>query len=158
MLNYSLLQHYHHSTWELGSTDTWDCMIGFGWKLVIFLHNLFIIVATLRYAAVMVFVQTSYGCSLVTPLSCEASKNQILLELKYITYFPFSTDPLNINPDHRGINLENCKQACLKNCSCNTAIYNSSNHVENYYLQSNIFSLMSIDEEMYTYFKVYITV
>ena len=100
----------------------------------------------------------SYGCSLVTPLSCEASKNQILLELEYITYFPFSTDPLNINPDHHRINLESCKQACLKSCSCNAAIYNSSNRVENCYLQSKIFSLMSIDEEMDIYFKVYITV
>ena len=33
------------------------------------------------------------GCSLVTPLSCEASKNHILLELQNITYFPFSKYP-----------------------------------------------------------------
>ncbi|KAK4584058.1 hypothetical protein RGQ29_021979 [Quercus rubra] len=34
--------------------------------------------------------QPNLGCSLVTPLSCKASKNHILLELKNITYFPFS--------------------------------------------------------------------
>ena len=44
-----------------------------------------------------------------TPLPCEASKNQILLELENITDFPFSTEPLNIHPVHRGINLESCK-------------------------------------------------
>ena len=100
----------------------------------------------------------SLGCSLVTPLSCEASKYQILLEFKNITYFPFSTDPLIINPDHRGINLESCKQACLKNCSCKAAIYNSSNLVGNCYLQSQVFSLMSVVEEKDPYFKVYIKV
>ncbi|KAK7853668.1 hypothetical protein CFP56_035168 [Quercus suber] len=32
--------------------------------------------------------QPDRGCSLVIPLSCEASKNHILLEIQNITYFP----------------------------------------------------------------------
>ncbi|XP_065638481.1 rust resistance kinase Lr10-like isoform X1 [Quercus suber] len=36
--------------------------------------------------------QPDHGCSLITPLSCEASKNHILLELQNITYFPFTQD------------------------------------------------------------------
>jgi hypothetical protein len=100
------------------------------------------------------------GCSLVTPLSCEASENHILLELHNITYFAFQTPSLRdiISPDHRHIDLENCKKACLKDCSCKAAIYNSSNLVGNCYLQSQIFSLMSIDEKQETYFNVYIKV
>jgi hypothetical protein len=98
------------------------------------------------------------GCSLVTPLSCEASQNHILLELHNITYFAFQPDLPVINPDHRHIDLESCKKACLKDCSCKAAIYNSSNLVGNCYLLSQIFSLMSIDEKQETYFKVYIKV
>ena len=75
--------------------------------------------------------QPDRGCSLVTPLTCEASQNHVLLELENITYFPFREYPPTFNPDHRHINLESCKQACFKDCSCKAAIYNSSNHVGN---------------------------
>ena len=94
------------------------------------------------------------GCSLVTPLSCEASKNQILLELQKITYFPFSKYPPNINPDYRDITSENCTQACLTNCSCKAAIYDSNFNVRNCYLQVQIFSLKSVVEETDAYYKV----
>ena len=67
-----------------------------------------------------------HGCSLITPLSCEASKTHILLVLQNITYYPFTQDPPSINPDHQHINLDSCKQACLKDCSCKAAFYNSS--------------------------------
>ncbi|KAL0014268.1 hypothetical protein SO802_001337 [Lithocarpus litseifolius] len=101
--------------------------------------------------------QPDRGCSLITPLSCQASKNHILLELKKITYFPFTQDPPSINPDHQHINLDSCKQACLKNCSCKAAFYNSSKSLGNCYLLSQIFSLMAIDQDN-TDFKVYIKV
>ena len=100
------------------------------------------------------------GCSLVTPLFCEASKNHILLELQNTTYFPFSKYPPYINPDYQDITLKTCTQACLKNCSCKAVIYDSSFNVRNCYLLSQIFSLKSMDEETKTYFnvKVYIKV
>jgi hypothetical protein len=90
--------------------------------------------------------QPNRGCSLITPLSCEDSKNHILLEMESITYFIFNQSNQGINPDHRHINLESCKQACLKNCSCKGAIYETSNQVGNCYLQSQIFSLKDIHE------------
>ena len=105
--------------------------------------------------------QPDLGCSLVTQLSCEASKYHILLELQNVTYFPFRKQsyPQDINPDHQDINLECCKLACLKFFSCKAAIYNSSSLVGNCYLQSQIFSLRSIvEKEEETYFKVYIKV
>jgi hypothetical protein len=102
--------------------------------------------------------QPDRGCSLVTPLSCEASQNHVLLELENITYFPFREYPPTFDPDHRHINLEGCKQACLKDCSCKAAIYNSSNHVGNCYLQSQIYSLIADDKKDTTELKVYIKV
>jgi hypothetical protein len=99
------------------------------------------------------------GCSLITPLSCETSKNHILLELQNMTYFSFQTryPPSIINPYHQPIELESCKQACLKDCSCKAAFYNSGNLVGNCYLQYQIFSLIAIDKvdpELKVYIKV----
>ncbi|KAM3761511.1 hypothetical protein ACB098_01G273600 [Castanea mollissima] len=101
--------------------------------------------------------QPELGCSLITPLSCEISKNHILLEINKITYFPFTQDPPGINPDHQHINLDSCKQACLKDCSCKAAFYNSSKRVGNCYLLPQIFSLRAIDQDN-TDLKVYIKV
>ncbi|XP_050291136.1 G-type lectin S-receptor-like serine/threonine-protein kinase SD2-5 [Quercus robur] len=102
--------------------------------------------------------QPHLGCSLVTPLSCKASKNHILLELKNITYFPFSYAVAYIDPNYRHMTLENCTDACLRNCSCKAAIYDSSSNLGNCYLQPQIFSLKSNFEETESKFKLYIKV
>ncbi|XP_030953908.1 G-type lectin S-receptor-like serine/threonine-protein kinase SD2-5 [Quercus lobata] len=95
------------------------------------------------------------GCSLVIPLSCDASKNQILLEIQNITYFPLlDTSIPEINPYYQNISLRTCTEACLENCSCKAAIYYSSGRC---YLQSEIFSLNAITIEN-TNHKVYIKV
>ncbi|KAL4645324.1 hypothetical protein ACB092_02G227600 [Castanea dentata] len=102
--------------------------------------------------------QPNLGCSLVTPLSCKASENHILLELKNITYFPFPNYVAYIDPAYQHMTLENCTHACLRNCSCKAAIYNSSSILGNCYLQSQIFSLKSNFEETESGFKLYIKV
>ena len=83
--------------------------------------------------------QPDHGCSLITPLSCAASKTHILLELHKITYFLFTQDPPSIDPDHQHISLDSCKQALLKDCSCKAGFYNSSKRVGNCYLLPQIF-------------------
>ena len=98
--------------------------------------------------------QPNLGCSLVTPLSCKASKNHILLELKNITYFPFSYNLPDIDPDYQYTTLENGTNACLRNCSCKAALYNWGSC----YLQSQIFSLKSNFDERESEFKLYIKV
>ena len=103
--------------------------------------------------------QPDRGCFPVTPLSCEASKTHILLELQNITYFPFLEDAIipgtsALNHNYRSISLGDCTRACLKNCSCKAAIYDSS---EFCYLLSEIFSLNSTTIED-TYYKLYIKV
>ena len=95
------------------------------------------------------------GCSLVVPLSCEASKNHILIEIQNITYCPLLDKSIpEINPNYQNISLRTCTEACLENCSCKAAIYYSSGHC---YLQSEIFSLNATTIEN-TDHKVYIKV
>ncbi|XP_050248734.1 G-type lectin S-receptor-like serine/threonine-protein kinase SD2-5 [Quercus robur] len=80
--------------------------------------------------------QPGGGCSLVTPLSCEASLNQNFLELKNITSVTFRQDLV--------VDSESCKEACLKNCLCKAAIFQKhtwSSFVGDCYLPSQNFSL-----------------
>ncbi|KAF8413700.1 hypothetical protein HHK36_001692 [Tetracentron sinense] len=81
--------------------------------------------------------QPNLGCSQVTPLSCGASQNHILLELKDITYFSFTSD-LTLT------DMETCKQACLNNCSCKAALfqYGDNSSSGSCFLPSQLFSLM----------------
>nr|DAD48200.1 TPA_asm: hypothetical protein HUJ06_018137 [Nelumbo nucifera] len=82
--------------------------------------------------------------------SCEASQYHRLIEFTNITYFIFQVDRTNTSPT----SMENCKQACLKNCSCKAAlfvyVYNVSDG--NCFLPSQVFSLMNNnDNEKFHY-------
>ena len=83
------------------------------------------------------------GCSLVSPLSCEATQNQFFLEVQNVTYFSSGRVLRNTH-----LELESCKQACLINCSCQGAFfqYDSwSSFTGVCYLLSGILSLKSGD-------------
>ncbi|OMP05226.1 hypothetical protein CCACVL1_01992, partial [Corchorus capsularis] len=61
----------------------------------------------------------SLGCSLKRPVSCRPSDHDhshSLVELKDFDYFNFA-------PQIKDTDRENCKEACLKECSCKAAIY-----------------------------------
>ena len=89
-----------------------------------------------RYFKQINDTQPGRGCSLVTPLSCEASLNQNFLELKNITSVTFRQD--------LEVDSESCKEECLKSCSCKAAIfqkYTWSSFVGDCYLPSQNFSV-----------------
>ena len=74
------------------------------------------------------------GCSEITPLSCGASHDQSFIELNYTSYWPamsFIGDASDV---------ESCKQACLKNCSCKAAMF----WVKTCTLLTEIFSFMDL--------------
>ncbi|KAF8391191.1 hypothetical protein HHK36_023493 [Tetracentron sinense] len=86
--------------------------------------------------------QPQLGCSEVTPLSCDASQYHSLLELNDITYFTFASNLTDTD-------METCKQACLKNCSCKAALfqYGRNSSSGNCFLPSELFSLMNNEKE-----------
>ncbi|KAM7503142.1 hypothetical protein LguiB_002046 [Lonicera macranthoides] len=71
-------------------------------------------------------------------------------ELEDVTYFTFNSG-LNLDPvDLDGhVDMESCKQECLRNCSCKAAIfrYGSDPLGGQCYLPSEIFSLMNNEKE-----------
>ena len=84
------------------------------------------------------------GCSVVTPLLCEASHDQSFVELKDTSYFPalyYSEDAMDV---------ESCKQACLKNCSCKAAMFTKIWRITKCSFLSEIFSLtdMAANKEL----------
>ncbi|KAF5772209.1 putative protein kinase RLK-Pelle-SD-2b family [Helianthus annuus] len=86
--------------------------------------------------------QPKLGCSEITPLSCSSTQDQHFITLEKVKYFT----PANIEE----VNVERCKQACLKNCSCKAAFfqYYSGAPIGNCFLASEIFT-MEADDSYY---------
>ncbi|XP_072960542.1 G-type lectin S-receptor-like serine/threonine-protein kinase SD2-5 [Typha angustifolia] len=84
--------------------------------------------------------QAKFGCTRVTPLSCQATQDHQLLPLDNVSYFLYSFGA----GEYKGMSKESCKQACLNNCSCKAALfqYEGGNTSYGYcYLPSQLFSL-----------------
>ncbi|GLT42715.1 hypothetical protein SLA2020_167010 [Shorea laevis] len=60
------------------------------------------------------------GCSPHLPISCESSSLQSLLEIKHV-----SCSTLYLPNNSNITDIESCKQACLNNCSCKYAVFQS---------------------------------
>ncbi|KAI3465874.1 hypothetical protein Pfo_022537 [Paulownia fortunei] len=90
--------------------------------------------------------QPDLGCAEVIPISCNASSNHSFLDLEDVTYFEFTTDIM-------GTDMNSCKEACLKNCSCKASIfrYGSNSSSGDCYLPSHIFSLMNNEKDLTHY-------
>ncbi|WOL14151.1 G-type lectin S-receptor-like serine/threonine-protein kinase SD2-5 [Canna indica] len=61
--------------------------------------------------------QASLGCSLVTPLSCQSMQEHHLLTAHNVSHFSYRDSTF------QDIDVESCKQACLKNCSCKASLF-----------------------------------
>ncbi|XVF54514.1 hypothetical protein PTKIN_Ptkin05aG0186500 [Pterospermum kingtungense] len=69
------------------------------------------------------YTRSDLGCSAISPISCELSLHHSLLELQLTNYDP-NIFGFAYNFD---ISIEDCKEACLKNCSCKAAMHRDSN-------------------------------
>ncbi|XP_022769646.1 G-type lectin S-receptor-like serine/threonine-protein kinase SD2-5 [Durio zibethinus] len=58
------------------------------------------------------------GCSATLPISCELSVHQSLLELQGI----YENDSFLFTSNDNNKSIEDCKEVCLKNCSCKAVI------------------------------------
>ncbi|KAJ3702223.1 hypothetical protein LUZ61_005928 [Rhynchospora tenuis] len=92
--------------------------------------------------------QGNLGCKLLTPISCTEKNNHELITLNDTTYFNY-IDSNSIS----GIDMESCKQSCLRNCTCKAAFFQyGANSSSGYcYLQSEVFSLENNQPELTHY-------
>ncbi|KAK4369046.1 hypothetical protein RND71_012838 [Anisodus tanguticus] len=90
--------------------------------------------------------QGNLGCSEVTRLTCNDLNNHNFLELKDVDYFTFTTDVRNTD-------INTCKDACLRNCSCKAALFRSAldSSTGDCYLPSEIFSLANNEKDRTRY-------
>ncbi|KAM0047184.1 putative protein kinase RLK-Pelle-SD-2b family [Helianthus debilis subsp. tardiflorus] len=84
--------------------------------------------------------QLNLGCSEITPLTCNSAQDQHFITLQNVTYF-------TLNSDMVGVNMETCKQACLKNCSCKAAFFTYYSNVSDgeCVLRSELFTMKTVD-------------
>ncbi|KAE9457582.1 hypothetical protein C3L33_10514, partial [Rhododendron williamsianum] len=104
------------------------------------------------------YKQTNLGCSLVTPISCDHSRYTRLVEIKNISYFTLNWRHLYELDEKTG--LEDCKNACLRKCSCKAALFvDTSYHqaMRGCMLLSEVFSLMD-DEGGYMNTSIFLKV
>ncbi|KAG5597335.1 hypothetical protein H5410_038567 [Solanum commersonii] len=91
------------------------------------------------------------GCSQLTSIYCNSSQYHSFVELKNTTYFSFYIDQeLNSSRLWLGqTKLEDCKRACLSNCSCKAAVFEYGwnwTGRENCLLLNEVFSLTDSEE------------
>ncbi|KAL4620635.1 hypothetical protein ACB092_06G169800 [Castanea dentata] len=92
--------------------------------------------------------QPNLGCTAITPISCNSSESQSFLEIKDLYYFAY-----RFSIDINNTDMETCKQACLKNCSCKLALfrYKSNASSGDCVLLSDVFSIINNEQQMYYY-------
>ncbi|KAK2642560.1 hypothetical protein Ddye_024323 [Dipteronia dyeriana] len=89
--------------------------------------------------------QSNFGCTEINPVTCENGQSQSLIPLKDVYYFNYVDPDV---ADLKGIHMESCRDACLRNCSCKVAMfrfyYNTSHG--NCFLLSNVLSLTTEEQ------------
>ncbi|KAM0047179.1 putative protein kinase RLK-Pelle-SD-2b family [Helianthus debilis subsp. tardiflorus] len=90
--------------------------------------------------------QPSLGCSELTPLTCDSTQDHDFITLRNVKYFTSAADML-------GVNMETCKQACHKNCSCKAAFFQYYLDVSSgkCFLLSEIFTMKTVDPQDVNY-------
>ncbi|XP_015080927.1 G-type lectin S-receptor-like serine/threonine-protein kinase SD2-5 [Solanum pennellii] len=91
------------------------------------------------------------GCSQLTSVNCNSSQYHSFIELKNTTYFSIYIDQ-ELNSSKLWIwqtKLEDCKRACLSNCSCKAAVFRygwNGTRRGNCLLLNEVFSLRDSEE------------
>ncbi|XP_052151470.1 G-type lectin S-receptor-like serine/threonine-protein kinase SD2-5 [Oryza glaberrima] len=91
--------------------------------------------------------KANLGCSPLTPISCQEMRSHQLLALTDASYFDVSHTILNAT------NRDDCKQSCLKNCSCRAVMfrYGQNDSDGTCFSVSEVFSLQTIQPEALHY-------
>ncbi|KAK1557563.1 hypothetical protein Q3G72_027157 [Acer saccharum] len=89
-------------------------------------------------------------CTEINPPTCENRISPSLLQLQDVHYFNY-VDP--DAADLKGIPMESCKQACLRNCTCKAALFRFYYNIThgNCFLPSQVLSLINERRERNVY-------
>jgi hypothetical protein len=90
------------------------------------------------------------GCAPVTPISCQEIRHHQLLSIPGISYFDNTHTAVNATT------VDDCKLACLKNCSCMAVWFRYNGKLSNKECVwvTKVFSMKSIQAETIGYLKV----
>ncbi|KAK4342161.1 hypothetical protein RND71_037977 [Anisodus tanguticus] len=86
------------------------------------------------------------GCTELTSISCDSLQYHSLLELRDTTYFAFDISfQINSSIWFEGTKLDDCKTACLSNCSCKAVVWAVTGR-KKCLLLNEVFSIMDNGE------------
>ncbi|KAM3223486.1 hypothetical protein ACQJBY_057066 [Aegilops geniculata] len=94
-----------------------------------------------RYFKLLDEWKPNLGCAPITPISCQEIEHHQLLTIPNISYF--DQNPTVVN----ATSVDDCKQACLKNCSCMAVLFREGECV----WVTKVFSLQSIQPTNFLY-------
>ncbi|XP_020250768.1 G-type lectin S-receptor-like serine/threonine-protein kinase SD2-5 [Asparagus officinalis] len=94
--------------------------------------------------------RVNLGCYPVTPLSCQSTNNHQLLPLANVSYFIYNDLTAG---SFTSTDEQQCKQGCLRNCSCKAVFFKFTNDSSNgsCYLPSRLYSLSYNDPQISGY-------
>ncbi|XP_006348915.1 G-type lectin S-receptor-like serine/threonine-protein kinase SD2-5 [Solanum tuberosum] len=99
------------------------------------------------------------GCTALMSISCNSSQYHSLVELKYTTYFAidFNVYQLSSRLWSEAKKLEDCKRACLSNCSCKAIVW-AQTQMKNCLFLNEVFSLIDKEERVYNNMTIFLKV
>ncbi|KAL3364172.1 hypothetical protein AABB24_013099, partial [Solanum stoloniferum] len=97
------------------------------------------------------------GCTELTSISCDSQQHHSLLELKNTAYFAFNINHALHSSKYwvDGKKFEDCKRACLSNCSCKAVVFRyeqDGSRRGRCLLLNEVFSLVDKKDEIDTIF------
>ncbi|XP_022775885.1 G-type lectin S-receptor-like serine/threonine-protein kinase SD2-5 [Durio zibethinus] len=101
------------------------------------------------------YTRPDLGCSAISPISCELHAHQSLLQLQGIDYAPLRYFSFSTSNDTNK-SIEDCKEVCLKNCSCKAVIHIDQYIYSNCYFLSDVLSLKMYNSSDYGPYSDYV--
>ncbi|CAM0943228.1 unnamed protein product [Alopecurus aequalis] len=98
-----------------------------------------------RYFRLVDELKPNLGCTPITPLTCKEIQNHQLITIPNMSYFDGSHTNLNAT------SINDCKQACLKSCSCMAVFFRHGPYVAKCVWVTKVFSLKAIQPETVGY-------
>ncbi|XVE54631.1 hypothetical protein DITRI_Ditri03aG0097500 [Diplodiscus trichospermus] len=104
------------------------------------------------------YTRPDLGCYAISPISCELSSHQSLLELQDIDYALYEFD-IPFAGSGTNMSREDCKEACLNNCSCKAAVHIYSFGDSYCYLVSEVLSIkISDSSDNLSFFNISVSI
>ncbi|MCD9641565.1 hypothetical protein HAX54_027793 [Datura stramonium] len=144
----TIWQSFDHPTDSLFPGRIWKLWIPNGvWKIAyVQVKGNVIVLYEAEFFRPSIGRKADLGCTELTSISCDSLQYHSLLEVRDTTYFAFDINfQLNSSIWFEGTKVDDCKTACLSNCSCKAVVWAATRR-KNCLLLNEVFSIIDNSE------------